>query len=217
MWLLLFLFTYGCNNNDVKVNTFLKNDTVSVQPKIIKVVAGRYNEMSIAIDSIDNVTGVYEYYDLWDETHKEYMQICRFYFSGHYKKGDSSIDINTSWPGTDQKLKGKLKLNRTGTPRIGLFLNDMPNGYSAVDFTDENAYSRKLEEKKAWTQIRLIKSAKAKLYDAPDSLKVKKGYIVKNDIVKLISKVNGWYKIEYNPPGDNSKSIIAWLREEDIL
>jgi len=221
MWTIIAFLAIGCSNSssETKINTDTSTiETKIVYPKSINLVSGRYGEMSIGIDSNNNLTGVYEYYDAWDESYKEYMKICKFYFSGQMSKNNPVINIDANWPGTTQKLKGIIKINIINdTTQVGLVLNEIPYGYAAVDFTKENEYVRKLNEKKNWSQINLIKPAKIKLYDFPDLSTVNKAYLIKNDIVKVLSKTDGWYEIEYNPPNDNSKSIIAWIREGDIL
>lgn len=219
MRILLLLVLVACNNKSSGTNKTEKENLIITQPqnKIIpKIFSGRYGEMSIAIDSNNNLTGVYEYYDVWDDKFKEYTQICKLYFSGHYSENQNYIDIKAYWPGTKQKLIGKIKIIQDSISKIGMFLNDAPNCYADVDFTKENTYSRKLDDKKNWIQVRLIKSDKAKFYNSPDISKIRKGYIVKSDIVKVISKKEGWLQIEYNPPNDNTKSTKAWIREEDV-
>jgi hypothetical protein len=74
-----------------------------------------------------------------------------------------------------------------------------------------------LSKQKNWIQIRIIKLPKARFFDTPDSLRERKGYLIKNDVVKVLSKnTGGWYNIEYNPVNSSTKSTYGWLREEDF-
>lgn len=180
------------------------------------LISGRYSEISIAMDSNNSVTGVYEYYDNWDEKFKEYTEQNVFYFEG--KLEDNVILVKTAWPTSEQRLLGKIKVTEKGNTKfLNLVLNNAPNGYAAEDLTREGGFIKKLDQKKDWIQVRLVKSSRSRLYNAPDVSTARKGYLVKNDIVKVITVTqSGWMKIEYNPKNDNSKSTIVWMREEDF-
>jgi hypothetical protein len=180
--------------------------------------SGIYQDISLAYDSSSKiVTGVYQYYDNWDEKYKEYLNVNVFYFFGIVNQ-NKTINIKGAWPTNKQQLNGKLSNNQNNDSIfIGLHLDQQPLGYNDVDFTNNNGALMNLESLKKWIQIRIVKSPVAGLFNSPDSSALRKGYLVKTDIVKVFSKSeNGWYNIEYNPKNNNSKSTIVWMREEDL-
>ena len=62
-------------------------------------LSGVYKDISIAIDSSNHlVTGVYEYYDKWDDHYKEFLDVNVFFFTGAITGGDV-VSIRASWPG----------------------------------------------------------------------------------------------------------------------
>ncbi|MDI3319191.1 hypothetical protein [Pinibacter soli] len=191
-------------------------DTVS-QNIFGDLVSGSYGDISLAFGKDNVLTGVYEYYDNWDENSKEYANINVFYFYGE-KSGDSVFVIHAGWPGNDQSLSGKLVYgNVAPNPYIKVILNDQPNGYNDVDFTDSAGVKTSLTKSKKWIEVRLVKSVKARVYNSADSSTIRKGYLVKNDVLKLISKQDdGWDQVEYNPKGNDNKSSIFWIKEDDL-
>lgn len=47
---------------------------------------------------------------------------------------------------------------------------------------------------------------------------IRKGYLVKNDIVKVLSKNGGgWYYIAYNPKNNNTKSTFGFFAGRRFL
>src|SRR6187455_3210567 len=87
---LLSVFFFGCKNppSPGSDSDSVRTTMNSVQINSFTLSSGRYGETSLAIDSSNNITGVYEYYDGWNDGYKEYMQICKFYFSGKLSNRD---------------------------------------------------------------------------------------------------------------------------------
>jgi len=180
--------------------------------------SGIYEDISLAHDTITKtVTGVYQYYDNWNEHFREYLDVNVFYFSGKEVESDT-INVKAFWPDNDEKIQGRLIIGtKHDSGYLQLHLNKQPLGYNDVDFTKASGVLMKFEKPRKWFEIRIIKSAIAKIYSLPDSLAVRKGYLIRKDVVKLLSKKNGWCYIEYNPKNDNTKSAQYWLREEDLF
>ena len=175
--------------------------------------SGEYSDIHIAIDSNKNISGVYEYYDAWDNKIKEFRDINLFYFVGRLE--GNQADIITSWPKSDQIIKGKIIfIDSIGCNFVKVILANEPEGYAAVDFTD-GSYCVKQSLQAPWKEIKLIKSNKAVFYSEPDINKVTKIYVVKNDIVKIIERKNGWLKVEYKSPV-NSKKFIGWINVNNV-
>lgn len=214
-YLYLFLFLLSCSffenykyeNSSIISPQF--NDTLFKEFKSIK--SGRYGDVSIAIDSLSNLTGVYEFYNAWDESFQEYLQINVFYFYGNLENGNNKI--TAGWPGIEDKIDGQFfSIN----DKIYLQLNEMPYGYAAVDFVTDSGYSAFLDSEKEWNQIRIIKSLKTFLYKIPDSTISTKAYLIKDDIVKVLAEgKNNWLKIEYNS-ASNRKSSVGWINKNSL-
>jgi hypothetical protein len=221
--ILICVFLISCNNPD-KANTVKINaDSSTVGDGTIRkrtngfnlLVSGKYSEVSIAVDKDLTVTGVYEFYNAWDNKLKEYTQICTFYFHGHYNKGDSSVAIQWGWPDEEKQLAGRLNINdQSEKLKIGIILSRTPDCYALYNFRTD-WHDRKLDTIKNWIQIRIVKADKAKLYESSDSTKMKRAYLVKGNVVKVLEKSGDWYSIEYNPP-NSSKSYFGWLKEGDL-
>lgn len=176
---------------------------------------GFYREFSLSIDSSGQITGVYEYYDHWDEKAKEFLDINLLYIAGHIGQ-DSVAQINGSWPDSDQHLKGRLRFFRTeGRNEIEINFDKEPNGYNDVSF--RKGVIRVLEIPKKWIEVRIVKTSKAHLFNQPDSSTIRKGYLIRNNIVKVIAVSNeGWFQVEYNPVDNHNKSSIFWMRSQDL-
>lgn len=209
----LFFVLFSCGDNKVEINSqeIANNLEIdSLKDTNVKLASGRYGDLSIAVDTFKNVTGVYEFYNAWDDQYKEYMQINVFYFSGVLK--GNSIEIKTAWPTSEQRLLGKLVKNNDS---VSLSLNEMPDGYASVDFV--KGLTNKISEPKNWKQIRIVKQPKVRLFNSPDSLQPRKGYLIANDIVKVISVENkNWLKIEFSNKGDTKNLIYGWIQENTL-
>jgi hypothetical protein len=212
LFIFLFLFISCVNNqspNEQKKQ--ILNDTLRQRKP--SVISGKYGELSVAVDTNGLISGVYEFYNDWDNQLKEFMQTNVFYFMGTIAN-DTTIRIKTAWPTSDQKLSGKITIhNKSNNIYLKLLLNDMPDGYASANFVKEGLIA-KITEKKAWRQIRLIKASKARIFDSSDSSKPRKAYLVANDVVKILeTKNNDWMKIEFNNKNNNAKSTFGWIKE----
>jgi hypothetical protein len=180
------------------------------QPRPAKIKAnsgmyGKYNEFSLAVYN-DSVTGAYQYYDKWNEKNKEFTDINVFYFQGRIVS-DSMASINAGWLG--QTMTGKIIFSRDSS--ITVFLSDEPEGYNTVSFTSKKGVTMKLKKGMVWKKIDVIRE-KTRLFDAPDSSSIRKGYLIKNDIIKVRSKKNNWEEIDYSNTGDLERNDRYWIR-----
>jgi hypothetical protein len=216
VFFLLIISLSSCGQRKVLPQTFEdtgKTMTNSSNNLNSKSVSGRYGDLSVAVDSLSQITGVYEFYNAWDDQYKEYMQINVFYFNG--KLNGNIASIKTAWPTSEQKLSGKLTVKDDS---VKLLLNEMPDGYAAIDFTKGDGFSHKITEPQKWKQIRVVKVSKAKLFNSPDSSHPRKGYLIQNDIVKVVFiENNGWLKIEFDKPNKRDNSLQAWINENQLF
>jgi hypothetical protein len=160
------------------------------------------------------LTGAYEYYDNWDDQFKEYRDINVFYIYGSSSDG-VNYKINTIWPGDKEGILGTVSF--IGNKKIKIILNSQPLGYASFDFhgnTTKNIFS--LKASSMGTEVRLIKQAKAPLYNYDGKTFIKrKGYLVKSNIVMLLSTNNGYSKILYHSP-PTGKTAVYWLSITDL-
>jgi hypothetical protein len=199
---------YMTLQNQTCIGSQAKNQT--------RIVSGVYGDVSISFDSGRNlVTGVYEYYDKWNPKYKDFTDINVFYFFGQFE-GDSIVKIKAGWPGISQRLFGKIIFS--GNSSIRISLNDQPYGYNAVNFRKLDGVEFNFSYKKDWKEIRMVKNQRAHLFDLPDSAWIRKGYLVKDDIVKILSFSNkGWAEIEYSSPGMSDNVRHSWIRKEVLF
>jgi len=161
------------------------------------------------------LTGVYQYYDKWDNNYKEYKDISTFYISGTSSNG-INFDINTGWPGENNLIKGTLTFLGNYN-KLTIVLADQPPGYAALDFTEkgiQNTFPLKREINFSW--VRIVKTAKAALYAHSDStFTPRKAYLIKGDVVCEINHQSEYIRIFYTFPGSD-KSTIYWINEKDL-
>ena len=177
-----------------------------------RCISGIYGDISIAVNANGKkISGVYQYYDKWNKKYKSFTDINTFFFTGSFDT-DTSVSIIAGWPKI-QKIRGKIIF--TNNKSIIVFLDQQPDGYNDVNFKSKLGVSMNFKQKKDWLEINLIKSQKAKLFNEADSSTARKGYLVKEDVVKTISLIkNGWVKIEYCQPGFLDQITRGWIRRE---
>jgi len=216
---MLYVFLTSCSNDVTNAgNKVRAKDSTPALPKVdaISFVSGNYQDISLAVGTNKTLTGVYEYRENWSEKYKSYINENVFYFFGKIIN-DSTSEINASWPTTHQSLKGKIITRKNEDKTwIEVSLNAQPLGYNDVDFTSSPGVLKQLDSPKHWIEIRVVKSERAKIFNLPDFTAAKKGYVVKNDIVKILSKKAEWCEVEYCPKNDRTKSTIMWLKIEDL-
>lgn len=206
LYSLLVLGTINCDNVEDRksdVVSPIKNNDQRIVPRL---TSGKYGNVSIAVSG-DTVTGVYEYYDKWNATAKQFTDINVFYFYGHL--GKNQFQVKAGWPG-DDLITGTITYG-TG---IKIKLEDQPDGYAAVDFVG-TGYQAASTAVKNWIRIGIIKSEKAYLYKSPEGEKTKV-YMVKEDVVKIVERAQGWYRVEYNPPANSGKIFTGWIKNDDL-
>jgi hypothetical protein len=176
-------------------------------------VAGRYGELSLALDEDDNVSGVYEFHNGWDAATKDFTQINVFYFQGYIV--DSNIHLKTSWPGIDEAISGAIRFfDSLGKPHISMILDEMPSGYASVDFTKEGEFIRSLDKEKNWKQILVANAGKLPVFTQPDSLSDRNASLEIGEIVKVVNKSNGdWLEIECNPREVNFEPVKGYVKK----
>ncbi len=162
------------------------------------------------------LTGVYEYYDKWNEKYHEYTDINVFYIYGnssdniHYK-------ISTGWPDDDQPVKGDIVF-LDNFDKLDIRLLKQTEGYAILDFTtatNDNIFP--LKTRKLFKEIRIVKSSKAILCDYEHGIFTnKKAYLVNGNVVSIIDTVGEHIKVDYHSPVTD-KSILYWMSKKDLF
>jgi len=200
-------------------NMPIRHDKADTNAQVVLNKSGVYSSVDrgqITI-SINNgvLTGVYEYYDKWNENYKEYMDINIVYIYGYNSNG-LNYKITSISPGNNEIINGVCDFtNDYKTLRI--VLKDQPPGYASFDFTKDtkdNLFSLKSSNK--FSGVRIVKSKKTALYDYDGQTFIKrKAYLVKGDIVTLLDSLKEYSKISYHS-FSTDKTNMYWINHEDL-
>jgi hypothetical protein len=207
----MLFFCFACKTKN-SVRDSSTETTVSTPVFENKSYSGVYGDISLAVYN-KKITGVYEYYDNWSKKDNEFLDINIFYFDG-ILTNDSVALITASWPPTGQKMTGIIEFpndSKTNSPYLKIRLNDQPLGYNDVDFTQGNGVKMILTEHKDWIAVRLITQDKCITFNSPNDDSVRKSYLIKNDIVKVLKEGPGEFeKVEYKSPKGTIN--IYWIK-----
>jgi hypothetical protein len=81
-------------------------------------------------------------------------------------------------------------------------------------FADKEPASFTLERAFDWTNVRVVKSAKAYFHKAPDASKKQRAYVVEGNAVGVRATRGGFVQAEY--VGASGKTTTGWLRADDL-
>jgi len=188
------------------------SNTVGIAQDKLKPRSGQYDELLIGIDQ-DNgvVTGFYENATGWDEKTKTPRFVCSFYLYGE-QRGDS-FKISTWWPGDDLEdtINGELRFNADGSVSVRLE-SEHGGCWNVNHFADKDPSNHSLDKPGSWTSIRVVRVRTAYFHDKPDEQTRRKGYLVKDNVIRVFSHTPGWVLAEY---GDEKVSR-GWIKESDL-
>lgn len=206
----LFLF-FTCVFFVLCNNQVDKNNSEKIQNIHSVLKPGTYGDLSVAVNN-NLITGIYEYYDKWDESYKEFSNINVFYFSGELI--NNKVIITGGMPGIDN-FSGILQVNPDSSI-VRIILDNQPSGYANLDF-EENGYSSMLTEEKTWKEIRIVKSERAYFYNSSLLGNKLDTYVIKNDFVKVLEKKSDYCYVEFYHPYDKLKITNGWIKESDLF
>lgn len=160
------------------------------------------------------VTGVYQYYDKWNEQYQEYTDINVFYIYGHCQGG--SCDITTRESAGEKVIKGRLFFLENSR-KLKMVLEEMHNGYATIDFTkDTPGNIFPMQQQLTATEIRVVKTPKAFLYNhTPAGYVLRKGYLVKENVVRVTAEMEGFVAVTYKSPA-TGKTINYVIKKGDL-
>lgn len=131
------IFLINCSSSENKLDILNPEKHINTNVDSIpnQLSSGRFGDVSLA-NYGDTVTGIYEYYDKWDEKTKSYLDLNLIYFFGLFKNNNTLIQAG--WPGNPIST-GELKFSDQFTIK----LKDQPDGYAAVDFVISGYFSKR--------------------------------------------------------------------------
>ena len=166
---------------------FLLSSNVYAISSEILFASGFYEGLMLAVDSEKNITGFFR-----EEQGEGAVKKCSFFVSG--KATSNEINI-TTWnkevfPGTLKAEKEGLKLKiAKGREHPGCGLVLLPQ--IAEGLLLDQVYNSK------WVGLRVISSRRAYFHSDPVSLKKLRSFLVKGDVVGVLSENNEWLQVEY--------------------
>lgn len=166
---------------------------------------GVYENLLLAVNSDGAVTGYYR-----EDQGEGAVKTCAFAF-----KGTARSDIATILVGVDESFPGEIHAETDGInlkiakgrelPGCGLVL--MPEIAEGLSYD--------LITKASWNELRTITSEKSYFYSEPNAGKQLKSYLVKGDVVGVVSKEGDWLQIDYY--SDSGKMSRRWINGKETM
>ncbi len=171
-----------------------------------KFTPGTYEQLMLAVDGEGNLSGVY-----CEIQGQGVEKRCMFFLKGKEVGGLAKI---VSWgvasdavyPGV-LKVDGKdviLQINHgQDHPGCGLVLSpDIDTGVSLSRILESN-----------WNSLKIIQASRANLFSEPSSGRKSKSYLIKGDVVGIVSISGEWVNIEF--PRGGKSPIKGWIKSSD--
>lgn len=175
--------------------------------------SGLFEYIALAVDSERGiVSGCFESHTGWDDRSRSPRFSCRFFFSGK-KAGDRYL-IAIRQPGVLEHINGWLRLvDPEEESKLYLKLHEIPPGCGNVypfDLEKGDYFAR--ESRETWLEVRGIAAARAYFHTRPESAAREKRYVVQDDVIKVLSRAEGWVLAEFS----GEKIVKGWLRSSDL-
>ena len=136
---------------------------------------------------------------------------CRFFFRGHQEGGANSVQVIT-WSG--QVFPGELSQTEAGISlkiaggqgHDGCGLVLMPEIRTGLRFDKTESLD--------WIDLRQVTTDRAYIYSMPQLGSRTRKYLVKGDVIGVLSQDRQWLKIEFR----NSRSkTVGWILAEHAV
>lgn len=171
--------------------------------------SGIYKNLLIGIDTQTGViTGAY--HDERSPTISPSFS-CIFALKGNKKERI----INVGFPGEKKLALGEIKFQEMlGKKVVFLKLDEQqPGCLQTTSFNFLQGDTLELTKSKPWISVMIVVAKKATFYNAPNTRKKRRDYVVYSDCVGILEIVNDWVKVEYV---SENRSLIGWLRLKDL-
>ncbi|MCL2891545.1 hypothetical protein [Brenneria tiliae] len=169
------------------------------------LLSGVYENLFLAVSPLGAITGYYH-----EEMGEGTTRSCEFALTGQASKDGYSEII--SWsdairPGTLKTSQDGITLTvPQGQQHAGCINVMMPQIDSGLDL-EKNFDTH-------WIQLVQITDNKAILHIDPKETANPHGYVVKNDVVGIITQQSGWSLVEYI--SDERKSTRGWIEDKQF-
>ena len=171
--------------------------------KPIALESGVYENVLLAVNPNGAVTGHYR-----EAQGEGIVKTCAFTFKGKAHAGKANIIVGeeNAFSGEIQAKTESIKLKiikGRELPGCGLVLTP--------EITDGLSYD--LTNKTSWNELRIITSEKSYFYSASKADKKLKSYLVKGDVVGVVTKEGDWLQIDYY--SGNGKMRRHWINSKE--
>lgn len=179
--------------------------TLNVCAENHPLTSGVYEQMKLAVSSSGEVTGYY-----FDSMGDGVSQSCTFTLHGKAQSADNAIISAHSaqdYPGTlIGTASGVILSLHDGQQQPGCMNLLPPDIATGIEF------ERSL--KTEWQTLAQVATEKAYLHRLPAADGKAKGWLVKNDVVGIITTKPGWSQVQF--VNNDGKSTIAWVENPQL-
>lgn len=192
---------------------FISAATVSAQARG-RIVSGDYGSLTIAVDSKGELTGYFDEGTGDDNGRRRFS--CTFFIFGEKQSG-GLYQISTRYPGGSDIVTGTLKLIGKGAKaRVKMHLDGEHGGCWNVvpDLKEEGGVDFELKTAANWEGIRVISAEKAYFFMSPEAKAPQKIFVVRNDMVRILSQKGEWAEVSY--VGESGRTTRGWVRLSDF-
>ena len=169
--------------------------------------SGEYGPMKLAFAD-GQVTGSFKETRMGNGTEEAPQFSCTFAIAGAWRGGVAAAQVLTWWPGdnsSDERIRGRLSV-RGGTATLKL--DEDPGGCSMTgEQLKDDGFSEALSERRAWLEVRQIRSARVRFSDTPGG-SPRRSYVTRGDIVGVEARAGDFVRVEYV---DGSRPVEGWL------
>jgi hypothetical protein len=165
--------------------------------------SGVYEGLTLAVDGTGLITGYYR-----EVQGEGVTKSCAFFLKGQARGGDAEV---STW--SDRIRPGQLVARpdgvqlriENGRQHAGCGLVLMPQIAEGLDLD--------LVENAEWIELRTVASERAYFHSARDASSRLRAFVVRGDVVGVLSRSGEWLRAEYR----GSKRTTGWIRASDTL
>lgn len=167
-----------------------------------KFESGVYENLLLAISKQGNITGYYH-----EEQGEGVTKSCKFFLSGKTNSNKTSI---LTW--NDKVFPGTISAETDGvTLKIEKAREHPGCGLVLLPQISEGIILDRVE-KTAWTELRRISSERTYFHREPTEGSRLRAYIIKSDVVGVLSEKDDWIQVEYRA---RKGMLKGWVRNKD--
>lgn len=168
-----------------------------------RLTSGVYEGLTLVVGPGGDVFGYYR-----ESQGEGVVKTCAFFLAGHARGGEATV---TTWK--SESIPGELRASDGGVvlqiekgrehPGCGLVLPPLVAAGLPLDRVASID----------WGGLAVATAPKAFFYSAPDSERKGKSFVVKGDVLGILSKKSDWFEVEYR---FGPKPVRGWIRAADL-